>query len=132
MQSPYYLQALADILSETSAETLLAYFVWKTVQSYAYKIEHDAVSPLKRFNNKLQGKDPDATEERWRTCVKTIDDGLGWILSKFFIEKAFSEPAKNFGDKIVSDIKIQFIEKLKRAKWMSQETRQLGIEKGSP
>ena len=128
--SPHYLQTLAQVLRETSAETLQAYFVWKTVQMYAYKIEDDAVKPLKRFNNELQGKDPDATEERWRTCVKVSDYGLGWILSKFFVEKAFSEAAKAFGDKIVSDIKLQFIEKLKRAKWMSKEVRELGIEKG--
>lgn len=46
------------------------------------------------------------------------------------MEKAFSEEAKQFGDQIVSDIKVQFIEKLKRAEWMSKDVRDLGIEKG--
>ena len=55
---------------------------------------------------------------------------LGWILSKFYVEKAFSAEAKDFGDRIVSDIKSQFIEKLKEAKWMSKDVRKLGIEKG--
>lgn len=55
---------------------------------------------------------------------------LGWILSKFFVEKAFSEEAKDFGGQIVSDIKVQFIKKLRGAEWMSQEVRDLGIEKG--
>ena len=128
--SPHYLETLAQVLRETSAETLQAYFVWKAVQTYAYKIEDDAVKPLKRFNNELQGKDPDATEERWRTCVKVADYGLGWILSKFFVEKAFSEAARAFGDRIVLDIRLQFIEKLKGAKWMSNEVRELGINKG--
>lgn len=54
----------------------------------------------------------------------------GWILSKFFVEKAFSEEAKVFGDQIVSDIKAQFIKKLREAEWMSEEVRDLGIEKG--
>ena len=131
VQSPRYFQDLSGILYETKPETLQAFFVWKIVQSYAYKIEDDAVIPLKRFNNALQGKDPDATEERWRTCVKVAHDGLGWILSKFFVEKAFSESAKNFGDNVISDIRIQFIEKLKRANWMSQGVRELGIQKGN-
>ena len=128
--SPSYLKTLASVLRETRAETLQAYFVWKTVQAYVYKIEDDSVKPLKGFNNELQGKDFDATEERWRTCVKVADNGLGWILSKFFVDKAFSESARNFGDQIVSDIKIQFIEKLKKAEWMTKEVRELGIEKG--
>lgn len=75
--SPSYLKALSEILRETSAEALQAYFVWKTVQAYAYRVEDNAIKPLKRFNNELQGKDPNASEERWRTCIKVADNGLG-------------------------------------------------------
>ena len=55
---------------------------------------------------------------------------IGWILSKFFIEKAFSEEAKTFGDQIVSDIKVQFIKKLQSTDWMSNSVRQKAIAKG--
>ena len=75
--SPSYLKALSEVLRETSAEALQAYFVWKTVQAYAYRIEDDALKPLKRFNNELLGKDADASEERWRTCIRVADNGLG-------------------------------------------------------
>lgn len=47
------------------------------------------------------------------------------------MEKAFSEDAKDFGDRIVSDIKEQFIKKLDAAEWMSEDVRKLGIKKGS-
>ncbi|KAL6715232.1 hypothetical protein ACLMJK_007496 [Lecanora helva] len=127
--SPAYLNTLSSLLTNTSVEVLQAYFVWKTVQAYAYHIEDDAMTPLVRFNNELQGKDPEATEERWRTCIKFTDRGLGWILSNFFIEKAFSSKAKQFGDQIVSDIKMQFVDKLNNADWMSEDVRRLGIEK---
>lgn len=80
--SPSYLRALSGILRETSTEALQAYFVWKTVQAYAYKTEDDALKPLKRFNNELLGKDADASEERWRTCIKVTDNGLGMCLEK--------------------------------------------------
>ena len=127
--SPSYLKVLSSTLRETSTEVLQAYFVWKTVQRYADKVEDDALKPLTRFNNELQGKDPDASEERWRTCIKFSDHGLGWILSKFFVEKAFSSDAKHFGDHIVSDIKTQFIQKLDNADWMSKDVRKLGVGK---
>ena len=77
--SPAYLQTVSMLLEETSTETLQAYFVWKTVQAYAYQVEDDALKPLKRFDNELQGKDPDASEEKWRTCIKFVDHGLGMI-----------------------------------------------------
>lgn len=75
--SPTYLTTLSKILQDTTKETLKAYLVWKTVQAYVYAVEDEALKPLLRFNNQLQGKDPDAVEERWRTCVKVVDDGLG-------------------------------------------------------
>jgi predicted metalloendopeptidase len=61
--------------------------------------------------------------------VRHVDNGLGWILSRFFVEKAFSERAKKFGDQIVSDIKDMFIEKLKKTTWMESSVVMLAIEK---
>ena len=75
--SPSYLTALSELLNNSSRETIQAYLVWKTVQAYGFHIEDDAVKPLRRFQNKLQGKDPDVKEERWRTCVKHVDYNLG-------------------------------------------------------
>ena len=46
------------------------------------------------------------------------------------MEKAFSKEAKDFGDRIVSEIKAQFVKRLGLADWMSKEVRELGIEKG--
>ncbi len=82
--SPDYLQALSSILQNTAKETLQAYFVWKTVQAYAYSVEDEALKPLLGFNNQLQGKDPDAAEERWRFCIKVADSGLGAFLIAAF------------------------------------------------
>lgn len=79
--SPIYLKKLSKILEDSSVETLQAYFVWKTVQTYAYEVEDEALKPLKRFNNELQGKESDALEERWRTCVRVVDYGLGKLMS---------------------------------------------------
>lgn len=129
VESSLYLEGVSKILKSTSAEALQAYFVWKTVQSYAYRVEADALKPLKIFNNELQGKPADAQEERWRTCIQFVDNGLGWILSKFFIEKVFSKEAKDFGDLIISEIKSQFIKKLGAAHWMSKDVQDLSMEK---
>ncbi|KAE8452493.1 hypothetical protein EG329_000395 [Mollisiaceae sp. DMI_Dod_QoI] len=127
--SPSYMANLSDVLSSTSKEVLQTYFMWKVVQAYASEIEADELKPYTRFINELQGKDPDSTPERWRTCVNHVDDGLGWILSRFFVEKAFSEKAKDFGDQIVSDIKDMFIGKLQITTWMDKSVIELAIEK---
>ena len=129
VNSPSYTKGLAAAVSGTSRETLQAYLVWKTIQAYEDRVEDLALEPLKRFNKKLRGVDPDAKEDRWRTCIRSTDHDLGWILSKFFVDVAFSAESKTFGDQIVSDIKGSFIGSLKDAKWMSKEVRELGIKK---
>ncbi|KAK5267642.1 hypothetical protein LTR96_006970 [Exophiala xenobiotica] len=129
VMAPQYLKDLSKLLDATSKETLHAYVSWKVIQTYGNYIEADALTPIKRFANELQGKDPDSSPERWRTCVRHVDGGVGWLLSRFFVEKAFSAKAKAFGDQIVSDIKDQFVEKLKVTEWMEKEVIELAINK---
>jgi endothelin-converting enzyme len=127
--SPSYMNKTSTILDETDGSVLQNYLIWKVVQSFYSYVETDAVKPYKRFVNELQGRDPESAPERWRTCVRHVDNGLGWILSRFFVEKAFSAKAKNFGDQMVTDIKNEFIKKLKQTKWMEKSVQDLAIDK---
>lgn len=54
---------------------------------------------------------------------------MGWILSRFFVEKAFSAEAKKFGDTIITDIKTEFAKKLQATKWMDKATTKQAINK---
>lgn len=74
--SPDYLTFLAEILAYQDRDVIQAYLAWKVVQSYGSVVEDDAVEPLRRFNNKLQGKEADAKSERWRTCINVVDSDL--------------------------------------------------------
>lgn len=74
--SPHYLKSLARILASERRDVIQAYLAWKVVQSYGSVVEDDAVEPLRRFNNKLQGKEADAKSERWRTCINVVDSDL--------------------------------------------------------
>jgi len=123
------MKSLSQILKDTSPETVLAFFKWKVIQSFADIIEDPKITPLRRFKNELAGKDPSASEERWRKCVRRLDSGLGWTLSRFYVLDSFSEESKQLGDKIVSDIKERFVFTLDQTGWMSSDVRKLGIQK---
>lgn len=127
--SPSYMQALSDILDDASRETVAFFLQWKVIQKYADKIEDDKITPLRQFKNALEGKDPQATEERWRKCIRSLDEGLGWSLSRFYVLDSFSEESKKLGDTIVSDIKERFVFTLTQTEWMSADVRKLGIQK---
>lgn len=74
--SPEYLEALSKILESKKRETIQSYLAWKVVQAYGGAVEDDALTPLRRFNNKLQGKEADVRPERWRTCISVVDSDL--------------------------------------------------------
>jgi len=50
-------------------------------------------------------------------------------MSRFFVERAFSEEAKGLGDQIILDIKHAFSIKLNESEWMTESVRELAIEK---
>lgn len=129
VSSPSYVQNISGIVEDTPTEIVQAYLVWKTIQTYASKVEDPVIEPLRRFWNELEGKEPDAREERWRTCIQSCDSTLGWILSKFYVDEAFSPNDKKLGDQIIDDIKGSFIGLLRAAHWMEPKVREIAEKK---
>lgn len=127
--SPSYMKALSGLLKDTPRETVLLYLQWKIIQTLSFVIEDESVEPLRRFWNVLAGVEPQAKGERWRKCLLSLDAGLEWSLSRFYVLDSFSEDSKRLGDQIVSDIKERFIFMLGQTGWMSPDVRKLSIEK---
>lgn len=147
---PEFFTNVSDILSASSKDTIQAFFSWKVIQATAGSVIAPEVKPYTRFMNQLAGKvrasprllyyistkpfltflqDPDATQERWRTCISHVDGALGWILSRFYVEAAFSAGAKDLGNQIVSDIKEQFAARIETLDWMDEEVKKLATDK---
>ncbi|KAI2631977.1 endothelin-converting enzyme 1 [Hypoxylon sp. NC1633] len=126
---PDFLGNVSAIVSQASKSTLQSYLLWKLIDAYSSYVEGPEVQPIIRFANILSGKEPDTKAERWKTCVGYVDSTLGWILSRFYIEAAFSDEAKNYGDQIITDIKHQFISKLNGLSWMDDSVKKLAVNK---
>ena len=128
VRSPAYLQSLSRILKETSEEIVNLYFHWKLILGFSNHVESDAVKPLLEFNNILRDQDPEAKPERWRTCVRHIDSGLSWILSYYYVNVALSRASKDFGDRVIYDIKESFVDKIQNSQWMTKEDREVAVK----
>ena len=76
VESPDYLRAVSRLLTESTRETIQAYLAWKIVQVHGPKIISEAVKPLLRLNNQLEGREAGTVEDRWKTCVSHVDYGL--------------------------------------------------------
>ena len=56
---------------------------------------------------------------------------IGWILGRFYIEKAFPIETEQFGDSIALNIKDEYLSRLGTAAWMSRKARKVAAEKGA-
>lgn len=124
---PEYIKSVNVIIKETPRDIIQAYLIWKLIYALSSKVDQRSVKPIVEFKNMLQGTK--AQPERWKICVQAMDEDLGWILGRFFIEKAFSEESKAFGDHIITDIKEQFSETLGNLDWFDSEAAKLAIQK---
>lgn len=127
--TPDYFPKISSILSNTTSETVDAYLEWVLIQNWATRLSDNVSAPYRRLQNELQGKDPEATADRWRTCLSDVDSNLAWIESAFFVREAFSPEAKTFGERIIADIEDVFEAKLKTYEWMSDEVKELAVQK---
>ncbi|KAK9453157.1 hypothetical protein V1511DRAFT_505797 [Dipodascopsis uninucleata] len=126
---PKYLEDLNSVLSSTTRETLQTYFLWKATEVFASHLSESAASPVTEFRNKLRGIDSSVRTERWKVCVNEVDSLTGWILGRYYVDKAFSPSAKTLGEDIINDIKSAFITKLDVLPWMDVRTKSVAISK---
>ncbi|KAF1913108.1 hypothetical protein BDU57DRAFT_541780 [Ampelomyces quisqualis] len=127
--TPEYFPKVSSILKNTTSETIDAYLAWVLIQTWAGRLSDDVNAPYRRLQNELQGKDPKAAPERWRTCFAEVDANLPWIESAFFVREAFSPEAKTYGERIITDIEDVFMAKLKTYQWMGADVKEKAIRK---
>lgn len=127
VMSPSYMSAVNEIIDSTPRDVIQGYLLWKAIYALSGRLDPQAVEPITKFKDFLQGTS--AQPERWRTCVRIMDSDLSWILGRFFIEKAFSQKAKEFGDRIIYDIKDEFSARLDELDWFDKSAAHLAKEK---
>jgi putative endopeptidase len=68
-------------------------------------------------------------QERWRTMVETIDNGLGELLGQLYVERYFPPDAKQRMLSLVNNLKSVYKERIERLDWMSPQTKEKALEK---
>ncbi|KAH7471467.1 hypothetical protein FOMA001_g13368 [Fusarium oxysporum f. sp. matthiolae] len=147
VQNPSYFKNVSEIVSDTPAETLQAYFVWKIIISLSPYVESDLTNAYNDLYLKVSNKDAENPTPRWKRCVNFIDygvdwvynsdfaettvgpTGLTWILSRFFVEKHFGPRAIKLTSELVDSIKGSFAERIETREWATSKVKKAAIEK---
>ncbi|KAI1083868.1 hypothetical protein F5B20DRAFT_353684 [Whalleya microplaca] len=126
---PEFLGNVSEIVSQSPKAAVQSYLIWQLVYAYSSYVEGPEVQAIGQFSNALSGKSSGSSSERWKTCVTYVDSTVGWYLSRFYVETAFSEDAKKLGDQVIKDIKQQFVSKLNGLSWMDDSVKKLAVNK---
>ncbi|GJC83144.1 endothelin-converting enzyme 2 [Colletotrichum liriopes] len=138
--SPGYFGNLSQLLTNTTVETVQGFFVWKLASTFSNYVEADVTERLNDMKSKLRAVDPAVVGKaaRWRQCVQHVDEGvpwsnlptgLGWILSRFYLDKAYSMEARELTTNMMGSIQKAFISRLGDKDWLSSEVKKAAEEK---
>lgn len=114
--------------------------MWKATTTLSPYVQADVTDRLNDMKATLRGLDPVAVgkQPRWEQCVSYVDDGpawtsfpagLGWILSRFFLDKAYSREARELTTSLVGSIQSSFIARLGEKDWLSTAVKKVAEEK---
>ncbi|KDN36661.1 zincin [Tilletiaria anomala UBC 951] len=131
LNDPSFVTRLDSLISRTQDEVLEAYLLWTAIRSLGLNLGPGASlrKPADRLDRRAKGVDPDAEEDRLTTCLASLNQALGFMTGRFFVQEAFSAEAKAKAESIVVGIVEAFKSRLPELDWLDEKTRSYAREK---
>lgn len=123
-----YTQALNNLLKNTPLETWKTYLKWGVVNHAADLL----TTEIDKQNFAFYGKNLYGTEEQqadWKRAVEMVNNGLGEVVGKVYVEKHFPAEAKERMTQMVKNLLKAYAESIKTLDWMSETTKKEALKK---
>ena len=122
VRQPTYVRALADIVRETPVEDWRAYFTYRLLDAYApfLPAKFDAAHFDFRLRELRGVKEP---APRWRRGVELIDETIGEIAGRLYVERNFPPEARTRIRELVANLRQAFDVSIDALDWMSPATK---------
>lgn len=128
VSQPNFITAVNHYLDSIPLGNWKIYFKWRLLDSYASELSSDFVNQ----NFDFYAKTLSGTKEmkpRWKRALSKVNGNIGQLLGKAFVEKHFSEKAKEDVSQMVENLRSVYKERILALEWMSEETKNKAIEK---
>jgi putative endopeptidase len=125
---PSYLKTLNSIIVATPVEDWKTYFTWRLLTASAPLLSSAFVDEdFNFFSQTLMGVQE--LRPRWKRGVSAVEDAMGELVGKIYVERHFKPEAKERMVHLVSNLKEAFRERINGLEWMSPETKKKAQEK---
>lgn len=125
---PEFLDTLNHLLTIIPLQTWKEYLTSRVLMNSASYL----TSAFRKANFAFYGTAMSGTKEmkpRGESVINNIDNSLGEILGKLYIEKYFNQEAKTRIDQLVQNVIETFGERIKSNSWMTDSTKVKALEK---
>lgn len=125
---PKYMQAMNDIMKNSSIEDIKLYLRWTTINTSAGILTTDLEKANWEFYAKtLRGaKKQRARDER---ALANVNGAIGEALGKLYVDAKFPPEAKKKAEEMIANVMLGFEKRINGLEWMSEETKKKAIEK---
>ncbi|WP_169902919.1 M13 family metallopeptidase [Paraferrimonas sedimenticola] len=128
INQPSYVAGLGELLHSLSLDDWKTYARWHTLNSFSSLLGDEfKQTRYEFFGRQVEGLS--AARPEWNQAVSLVDDSLGDALGRLYVERYFSEDAKQQVLRMVGNIKVTFAERIKNLEWMSPQTKQKALAK---
>jgi len=128
IRQPSYFSALSDIISQYSVEDWRNYAKVKLLSGFANDLPSAFVDASFEFYGKtLRGTQEN--EVRWKRAVRNVDNSLGEVVGKVYVDKYFKPEAKERMVKLVDNLILSMEDRINKVDWMEDETKQAALLK---
>jgi len=127
VNNPSFFKTADLLLTALPLNDWKSYLKWTVLKNSAPYLTTPFVDANFRFTQVLSGQK--APTPRWQRMSNIIDANLGEMLGELYVERYFKPEAKQRMIDLVTNLQTTFEERIKKLDWMSDATKQKGIEK---
>lgn len=128
VSQPEFIKALNGYLKSIPIEDWKAYLKWRLIDNYASELSDEFVNEHFAFyGTTLSGAKE--MKPRWKRALAKVNGGIGQLVGQAFVERHFSEAAKEDVSQMVENLREVFRDRINALAWMSDETKLKALEK---
>ncbi len=128
VSQPKFMAEFQKIITKTPVSIWKEYLRWNAINSASGILSHAFVKANFDFYSKeLRGVQE--MRPRWKRVLGATNGALGEAIGKLYVEKTFPPEAKAKAQKMVTNIKRAYVDRINGLEWMSDSTKQKALKK---
>ncbi len=128
VRQPSFFESFGDVFQQYTIEDWKTYFTWKLLSGASPLLSKTFVdAQFEFFGKTLQGIEKN--RPRWKRGVSAVENTLGEVVGKIYVERYFKPEAKARMDELVANLKRAFDQGIRELEWMSEDTQKEALAK---